>query len=90
MKLEYQLTICQANAWSQVARACAKAAEFRYKYGYEINPKALACRIVNINQVYTQRAAMHPLEICKCTWHVLSIVVRVYSPDISYHNVYQL
>lgn len=44
-----------ADARPLAQRAQSEAAEFRYKYGYEMPADALAKRMANISQVYTQR-----------------------------------
>lgn len=47
-----------ADARASVDRARGEAAEFRYKYGYEMPCDVLAKRLANINQVYTQRVGL--------------------------------
>lgn len=46
-------SIADARAFSQ--RAQSEAADFKYKFGYEMPCDALAKRLANISQVYTQR-----------------------------------
>lgn len=47
-----------ADARASVNRARGEAAEFRYKFGYEMPCDVLAKRLANISQVYTQRVRM--------------------------------
>jgi 20S proteasome subunit alpha 1 len=55
-------SIADARAW--VTRARGEAAEFRYKYGYEMPCDVLAKRLANISQVYTQRVSQFPISTC--------------------------
>lgn len=52
-----------ADARSLALRARAEAAEFRYKYGYEMPVQSIAKRMANMSQLYTQRAYMRPLGV---------------------------
>ncbi|ODQ50061.1 N-terminal nucleophile aminohydrolase [Saitoella complicata NRRL Y-17804] len=51
------------DAKASINRARSEAAEFRYKYGYDMPVDALSKRIANLAQVSTQRASMRPLGI---------------------------
>lgn len=51
------------DARNAAVRAKAEAAEFRYKYGYDMPCDVLAKRMANLSQIYTQRAYMRPLGV---------------------------
>lgn len=53
----------QADCRSMAVRARQESAEFSYKYGYSMPPRALATRLADLNQVYTQFAYMR-LHAC--------------------------
>jgi FAD/FMN-containing dehydrogenase len=59
------VVLCLADAKALISRSRQEAAEFKYKYGYEIPVSYMANRIADITQISTQHAYQRPLGVGK-------------------------
>jgi len=62
-KIGCVMTGINPDAKAQVQKTRYEAAQFRYKYGYEIPVQYLAKRVADVSQVYTQHAYTRPLGV---------------------------
>lgn len=62
-RLGMLVTGMHGDARSLVQKSRSEAAEFRFKYGYEMPPDVLARTLADQAQVYTQHAYMRPLGV---------------------------